>query len=86
MKEGDILIVRNEPKLGRLNGLLPGQRVILREVLFMTCGIGTMLRVEPIERPGKLYSIYDCFLKTAQELRDEKIDQILGSSPEDLRG
>jgi len=86
MKVGDILIVRNEPKLGRLNGLLPGQRVILREVLFKTTGVGTMLRVEPIEQPGNLYSVYDCFLKTTQELRDEKIDQILGSPPEDLKG
>jgi hypothetical protein len=83
---GDILIVRNEPKLGRLNGLLPGQRVIVREFLFKTYGVGTMLRVEPIEQSGNLYSIYDCFLKTTQELRDEKIDQILGSPPEDLRG
>jgi len=82
MKVGDILIVRNEPKLGRLNGLLPGQRVILREVLFKTTGVGTMLRVEPIEKPGNLYSVYDCFLKTTQELRDEKIDEILGSQPE----
>jgi len=86
MKVGDILIVRNEPKLGRLNGLVPGQRVIVREVLFVTAEVGTMLRVEPVEQPGNLYSVYDCFLKTTQELRDEKMDQILGSSPEDLKG
>jgi len=79
-------MVRNEPKLGRLNGLMPGQRVVLKEILFTTTGVGTMLRVYPIKRPDELYSIYDCFLKTTQELRDEKINEILGSSPEDLKG
>lgn len=85
MKVGDILIVRDEPKAGRLNGILPGQRVILKEILFKTTGVGTMIRVEPIEQPGKIHTIYDCHFKSIQELRDEKINEILGSSPEDLQ-
>mgnify|MGYP006896910433 CR=1 FL=1 len=36
MKRGDIFIVKNELQTGGLNGLPPGQRVILREVFFHT--------------------------------------------------
>jgi hypothetical protein len=34
MKGGDILIVGEVPKIERLNGLLPGQGVILGRVFF----------------------------------------------------
>ena len=86
MKTGDILIVRDEPQLKKLGGLLPGERVILREVLSHTPGWGRILRVELIERPNKLdYSIHEWFFKTIQELRDEKISQILGLPPEEIQ-
>lgn len=84
MKTGDILIVRDEilivrdePQLKKLGGLLPGERVILREVLSHVPGWGRILRVELIGEPNQLYTIDDCFLKTIQEVRDEKISQIL---------
>lgn len=81
MKTGDILILRD--KTARLNGFPPGRRVILREVLFHTLGRGKRLLVELIGEPNQLYTIDDCFLKTIQELRDEKISQILELPPEE---
>jgi hypothetical protein len=83
MKTGDILILRDETV--RLNGFPPGRRVILREVLFHTLGRGKRLLVELIGEPNQLYTIDDCFLKTIQELRDEKISQILGLPPEEIQ-
>lgn len=83
MKTGDILILRD--KTARLNGFPPGRRVILREVLFHTLGRGKRLLVELIGEPNQLYTIDDCFLKTIQELRDEKISQILGLPPEEIQ-
>lgn len=83
MKTGDILILRD--KTARLNGFPPGRRVILREVLFHTLGRGKRLLVELIGKPDKLYHIYECFPKTTQEVRDEKISQILGLPPEEIQ-
>jgi hypothetical protein len=83
MKTGDILILRD--KTARLNGFPPGRRVILREVLFHTLGRGKRLLVELIGEPNQLYTIDDCFLKTIQELRDEKISQILELPPEEIQ-
>lgn len=85
MKRGDIFIVKNELQTGGLNGLPPGQRVILREVFFHTPEKGKMLGVELIGKPDKLYHIYECFPKTTQEVRDEKISQIVGLPPEEIQ-
>jgi hypothetical protein len=86
MKKGDILIVRDDHNLKKLGGLLPGQRVILREVLSHVPDWGRIFRVELIGKPNKLdYSIHEWFFKTIQEVRDEKISQILGLPLEEIQ-
>lgn len=86
MKKGDILIVRDEPQLKKLGGLLPGQRVILRGVLsHSSYGWGKIIYVELIGKLDKLHFIHECFLKTIQEVRDEKISQILGLPLEEIQ-
>lgn len=76
MNPGAILVVNVEKKLGKLNGLKPGERVIFKEILFNTPEIGNMLRVELED--GREFSVYEKYFCELSLLREKKIISIIG--------